>query len=69
MAIEVETSVLIMRDPYGASYLGWAFKGQRGRVTRTAQFSSGAIYYVLMDGEDGVTLPFREADLKGLGLE
>ena len=61
--MEVGASVLIRQDPHGASLLGWAFKGRSGRVTRTAQVGDVTIHYVRMDGEDGVTLPFREADL------
>ena len=61
--MEVGTSVSIRQDPHGASYLGWAFEGRSGRVTRTAQVGDVTIYYVRLDGEDGVTLPFRDKDL------
>lgn len=67
LAIEAGTSVVIRRDPYGASYLGWSLEGRSGTVARTESVGSGAIYYVLIDGEDGVTLPFRWAHLEEKG--
>ena len=67
LAMEAGTSVTIRHDPYGTSYLGWSLEGRTGTVVRTERGDGGTIYYVRMDGEDGVTLPFRGVHLKEKG--
>ena len=60
--------VLLEHDPYGVSYLGWAFEGHKGKITKIAPGrTTETIYYVLiLEGED-FELPFRESDLVELG--
>ena len=67
MALEVGSLVVVQHDPYGVSYLGWAFEGHKGKITkigpgRTAE----TLYYVRLEGED-FELLFRESDLLELG--
>ena len=64
VALEVGSLVLVRRDPYGVSYLGWTFEGHKGKVTKTTPGRTEPIYYVRLEGED-FELPFRESDLLG----
>ena len=59
LAIEAGTPGVVRRDPCRASCLGWSPEGHTGTVVRTERVDSGAIYYVSIDGKDGVTLAFR----------
>ena len=63
-SFEVGSLVLVRRDPYGVSYLGWTFEGHKGKVTKTTPGRTEPIYYVRLEGED-FELPFRESDLLG----
>ena len=59
--------MVIRHDPYGASYVGWSLQGRTGTVVRTENGDRGTIYYVRIDVEDGLTLPFRRIHLRETG--